>query len=306
MFDDFSYTSRPAWETDGWKARTAKGAPGIPDASWNPAGVSFVDDPALPGNRLMRLTAEMGAAASQVEVCQQRKYLEGTYAARVRFTPGFAEVERGGDQAGRGGEPGSPGAAPAAEAGGRGVLSAAEALREQAVESFSMTTPYSAAVDPDFSTMDLEYLPRGGWGLSAGSLTATSWAARRLQPVEALTPASGLSGVNSGWRILLIQVDSGQVKYFVDGVEIAVHVPPNHPDSPMSIGFDLWFIDNGRLRAEDLHTYVEDVDWVFHAADVVMDTTDVLGQVAGLRSRGVSFVDSVPQENPPLDCPCDQ
>ncbi len=51
--------------------------------------MSFLKDPDEPGNRILRMTSSTdgtGANTNQTQICHQRKYLEGTYAARVRFT----------------------------------------------------------------------------------------------------------------------------------------------------------------------------------------------------------------------------
>ncbi|MGC5014921.1 hypothetical protein ACLQ2R_29495 [Streptosporangium sp. DT93] len=67
--------------------RTGSGGPGVPGASWPRQNVSF---PALSGaNRALRLKAGSGGTAAgtrQSEVLHRRKFLEGTYAARVKFS----------------------------------------------------------------------------------------------------------------------------------------------------------------------------------------------------------------------------
>jgi hypothetical protein len=75
-----------------WRAtagRCASGRPpGLP-ARLGRRGVALVDDPQQPGNRLLRLSARTDGTAAgtvQAQVCHARKYLEGTYAARVRFS----------------------------------------------------------------------------------------------------------------------------------------------------------------------------------------------------------------------------
>mgnify|MGYP003694706801 CR=1 FL=1 len=62
--------------------------------------VSLLADPDQPGNRLLRMTSATdgtGANTQQSQICHQRKYLEGTYAARVRFVDLPTEGP-GGDQ----------------------------------------------------------------------------------------------------------------------------------------------------------------------------------------------------------------
>jgi hypothetical protein len=88
LWDDFSYTSRTQLGAHGWIVRTARGWPGVAGATWSADNVSFLADPSRPGNRLLRLSSSTDGTAGgtfQTQVCHQRKYLEGTYATRVRF-----------------------------------------------------------------------------------------------------------------------------------------------------------------------------------------------------------------------------
>src|SRR5262245_37254268 len=92
LFDDFDYggfnQSFQLWH-HGWKIRTAQGWPGIAGAGWSQAGISFVRDPAGHDNRFLRLTSSTDGTPTgieQAQICQQRKFFEGTYATRVRFS----------------------------------------------------------------------------------------------------------------------------------------------------------------------------------------------------------------------------
>src|SRR5215212_6852222 len=73
LFDDFSYSSLAAFAGNGWIARTAAGWPGVEGAIWVDS-VSLIDDPALAGNRLVRMTATTdGKTTHQAQFCHQRK-----------------------------------------------------------------------------------------------------------------------------------------------------------------------------------------------------------------------------------------
>ena len=86
LFDDFSHPSFESFNQGGWIVRSAVGWPGIEGATWDDA-LAFIDDEQQPGNRLVRMTAKTdGKTTRQAQFCHQRKYLEGTYAARVRFS----------------------------------------------------------------------------------------------------------------------------------------------------------------------------------------------------------------------------
>src|SRR4030095_16476651 len=86
LFDDFNYTSPRDFERNGWILRSEPGWPGISGAMWSGNVTLGVADPDRPGNVLVRMTAMTdGTTTHQAQFCHQRKYYEGTYAARVRF-----------------------------------------------------------------------------------------------------------------------------------------------------------------------------------------------------------------------------
>ncbi|HKS58035.1 MAG TPA: glycoside hydrolase family 16 protein [Steroidobacteraceae bacterium] len=272
LFDDFSYTSIEPFRAHGWTDRTAKGWPGIEGASWN-GMVGFVDDPANKGNRLVRMTAMTdGAATSQAQFCHQRKYREGTYAARVRFSNGPISGPDG----------------------------------DQVVETFYTIAPLKAPLDPDYSEQDFEYLPNGGWGGADLTLHNTTWETFRPEPDWLqVSKSDSRRGSLEGWRTLVLQIANHEVRYFLDGALLATHGEPYYPEDHMSINFNLWFIREGLIGSRERRIYTEDVDWVFHAAGSVLSPAEVEKQVTALRAAKVAFRDTVPALQPPLSSPCD-
>lgn len=273
LFDDFSYTSSVQLKAHGWIVRTRKGWPGIPGAGWSADNVSFVTDPARPGNHLLRMTSSTDgtvAGTSQTQVCQQRKYFQGTYATRVRFR-----------------------SAPTVGPDG-----------DQLVETFYAISPLAKPLDPAYSELDWEYLPNGGWGLTPPTLYATSWDTVQLDPWIARNRYTTVTRTLDGWHTLELQVAAGVVTYFLDGIPIASHGGPYYPNVPMSINYNLWFIQGGELPAGDTRRYEEDVDWVLYQAGSVLSPRQVAQKVAKLRHGGIHFEDTVPRRNPPLASPC--
>ncbi len=274
LFDDFSYSSRAQLAGHGWIVRTAEGWPGVPGAVWWGEGVTFVKDDAAPRNRVLRMTSKTagpGAPTNQTQVCHQRKYLEGTYAARVRFYD-----------------------APSKGPGG-----------DQLVESFYTISPLKAPWDPDYSELDFEYLPNGGWGVAGPTLYATTWETFYPEPnwkKDNIFEAA--SGSRAGWHTLVTQVSNGHVKYFVDGKMFADHADRFYPESLMSINFNLWFIRDGMTKETGERSYSEDIDWVFHEAGSALTPDEVEARVASLRRAKVKFRDTVPAPAPALDSPC--
>ncbi|HUP66444.1 MAG TPA: glycoside hydrolase family 16 protein [Thermoanaerobaculia bacterium] len=275
LFDDFSYPDALAAEENGWILRTAPGWPGVQGARWGKDRLSIHDDPDHPGNRVMRLTSSTDGTSEntrQSQFCHERKYLEGTYAARVRFTGEPVSGENG----------------------------------DQIVQTFYLISPLKAPMDLDYSEVDFEYLPNGGWGRKGATFFTTTWETFRPRPDwEADNESTDRAAVYDGWRILVVQIGEGEVRYFVDGEHFATHGGRVFPEVPMSINFNLWFIDKGLQPAGAMRTWVEEVDWVYHRAGVILEPGEVVAAVARLREEGVGFRDSVPVPVPPLQSPCD-
>jgi len=275
LFDDFNYSNDEQLVKHGWIIRTAVGWPGVPGATWGKQGVSLLGDPDQPGNRLLRMTSSTdgtGANTRQAQICHQRKYLEGTYAARVRFVDTPAEGPVG----------------------------------DQLVESFYTISPLKAPMDADYSELDFEYLPRGGWGSEGPTLFVTSWRTFSPEPNwQKDNVFNNTSGSRAGWHTLVTQVSEGKVKYFIDGKALADHSGKYYPRSLMSINFNLWFIKDGTVKSSAVRQYREDIDWVFHEAGRVLTPEEVETKVTTLRRNSVRFRDTVPAPTPMLTSPCD-
>jgi hypothetical protein len=275
LFDDFSYSDQREMTRHGWIVRTKAGWPGVPGATWWREGITFLNDPHAPRNRILRMTSSTdgtGEHTKQTQICHERKYFEGTYAARVRFTDSPREGSGG----------------------------------DQIVESFYTITPLKAPMDADYSELDFEYLPNGGWGVSGATLYETTWETFSPEPNWKKDNIFNMTnGTRAGWHTLVTQVSNGKVKYFVDGVQQAEHGERFYPESLMSINFNLWFIKDGAAKVEGARQYDEDIDWVFFEARTALTPAEVEARVATLRRQSVRFRDTVPAPVPALDSPCD-
>lgn len=274
FFDDFSYAGADALAQGGWARRAHAGHPGVPGARWEPAGIDVVADPERTGNRLLRLVAQTDgtpAGTAQAQLCHARKYLRGTYAARVRF--------RDAPLAGVDGDP--------------------------VVQTFYVVAPLAHDFDPQFSEVDWEYLPNGGWGAEATRLYAISWQTVRIEPWLAVNAEQQLAGSRDGWHVLLMQVGEHEVRMFVDGKPVAHHAGRNVPVVPMSINFNLWFSPGGlQAPSAEPRVWQQDVDWVFHVRDRALSPAAVTAAVQRLRREGVTRRDTVPANDPPLASDC--
>jgi hypothetical protein len=259
LFDDFSYSSIEEMTANGWIVRSGGGWPGVTGAAFREENVTFVDQA---GNHVLRMTSSTDGTPEgtfQTQICHQRKYIDGTYAARVRFsdTPSL----------------GTDG--------------------DQIVQTFYMITPYDRAYNPDYSEMDFEYLPNGGWGGAPTTMHVTTWETVRIEPWDADNASNATVGSLSGWHTLVAQVTNGTVRYFVDDKLIAQHGGEYYPDALMSINFNLWFINGGLIAEESVREYQEEIDWVFHEANVSLMPNEVLTNVNKLRNASFTFQDTV-------------
>jgi len=274
LFEDFSYANKSQLTKNGWIIRTEAGWPGIPGATWSEAGVTIVKDPDQSNNQIVRMTSSTdgtSANTTQTQICHQRKYLEGTYAARVRFTD-----------------------KPVSGPGG-----------DQIVQSFYTIAPLKAPMDPDYSELDYEYLPNGGWGIDGPTLYATTWETFSPEPNwKKDNVFKTESGSQAGWHTLVTQVLDQKVRYFVDGKLFVEHGGNYYPEDTMSINFNLWFIRDGMSQAKEKRQYQEDIDWVFFQSGVALTPEQVDAAVADMRRKKVKFKDTVPPKNPALISPC--
>jgi hypothetical protein len=269
LFDDFTYASHsdPALAAMSWTLRAAQNeGPGIPGSTWSPNNISFLDDPSEPANRLVQLqssTMGTGATTSEAEMYLPRKFYEGTYGTRIFFND-----------------------TPASGADGDHVVST----------FFTICVPcLTFDLDPNYRENDFEYLPNGGWGISGFVMFMTTWDTYRPQPWRAINTSTSIRASFAGWHTLVMQVAAGQVKYFIDGAQTADHGGIYYPEGPMTLNYNLWFIDGtGAPSSGTPRVWQQRMDWLYFAKDAVVTPLEVEAIVAGYRSGNVERVDTVP------------
>ncbi|MDC0682370.1 glycoside hydrolase family 16 protein [Sorangium atrum] len=265
LFDDFTYTGITDDDlTSWWWVRAEDGAPGVDGARWLPSNVSFIDDPDLASNRLLRLEATTrgsGESTSHAELqSNDDKFRLGTYSARVKFsnTP----------------------------------LTGTRHLADKPVETFFAISPWinDPETDPGYSEQDFEYMPNGGWGQEdTSTLWLTSWETATLEN----TQSNHAAGDQSGWKRLLIQITESDIRYYIEGTLLCTHGATYVPETNQHLDFNLWFDELAAGQTEP-RTYAEDVDWVYFAKDAILSQAEVDAQVARFRASSIAREDTLP------------
>lgn len=233
--------------------------------------------PALPGARfspaqlalgggLLRLqlsTDGTPANTTLAQLCAARKFLVGTTTARVRLrdTPGS---------------------------------------RDPIVQAFFLASPLRHDYDPDFSEVDFEYLPHGGWGSPDTRLYGVSWQTVRIDPWQSFNQASILPGSFDGWQLLTVQVEATRTRHYVNGRLIGEHTGRNVPAKPMAISFNHWIAAGAVPGAP--RQYAFEVDWVLHQAGRTVEPEAMRARAEQFRQGGVSRQDTVPDLGLTSEC----
>ncbi|NKB67742.1 MAG: hypothetical protein GKR89_11825 [Candidatus Latescibacteria bacterium] len=276
FFDDFQYRNTNQLEDAGWTVRTASGAPGHSEATFRLDRIQLLDNEGAssPRDRILRLEGSTDGTHSgtqQAGIETGTLFLEGTYAARIYYR----------DQ-------------PLAGSGEDGIVNA-----------FFARNLLQFDGDPAYSELDFEYLPNNIWTQDEGpQLYIASWDTyfgfqslfeedSRNRVVTTRVPGS-----LEGWHTLVIQVFNDLILYYVDGNLKVVHSTEYYPESRMRLSLQIWF--HATLGVDLLNTsdreYGMDVDWIFHAKDVVLTTEQVELLVNGLKEMGISRQDSMPPQ----------
>lgn len=257
LFDDFHYSGPddPALTAHGWEIRTGGGGPGIKD-TWSAAGAGFppTRPPRGPGPAAAVLHRRHQAGHPAGRGAEHRYPLfTGTFAARVYLSDKPTSGRNG----------------------------------DHVVETFF---PISASdSSANYSELDYEYLPNGGWGSVGSQLHTTSW--YKADPPDRVTHA--LKQRLEGWHIMMITFVNGKVTYSLDGKELFTSSGKYVPREKMDIHFSNWFIDlpfTGGAR-----TWNMKVNWFYYKAGEAVSQADVQKTVDGFYSAGINYINTVPK-----------
>ena len=160
------------------------------------------------------------------------------------------------------------------------------------METFFTITPLAYSMDPSYGEIDFEYLANGGWGETGPAFFETTWETYQPDPWIADNVHAVQRRSYNGWHDLVAQVSGGRVKYFIDGALVADHGDKFYPETPMSINYNLWFIDSSG-HTGGRSTYIQQVDWLYFAGNEVISGDVARNRVNAYRGLGTSHVDTV-------------
>ncbi|HYG38265.1 MAG TPA: Ig-like domain-containing protein [Cytophagales bacterium] len=253
MWDDFSYANASDSELgriNSWSI--VDGASGPPSgAIYAKEGITFYADPQNSSNKLMGVATTASNDPTKNRHARIETsvmpYRNGTFAARVYFDD-------------------------------------TPALYGDAnVETFYTINSYATCNNPDlYSEVDFEYLPWDAWHWERKTtMYYTSWETCEIRDhVKTIQSFAG-------WHDLVYTAAEGQpVKWYIDG-QLMGTMPQHTPDSDVNISFANWIYQNTTGSNPTTRTTTMQVDWVYHAKDVVITPQEVLDQVANLRQNQV-------------------
>ncbi|MFD8887196.1 glycoside hydrolase family 16 protein [Streptomyces erythrochromogenes] len=258
LFDNFHYSGPddPSLAAHGWEVRTDGGGPGIKN-TWSTTGAGFPSDTTAQGGRVLQLQSSTDGTergTRQVEVQSTGKNLfTGTFAARVHFSDRPTSGRNG----------------------------------DHVVQTFFPISPSDAS--DDYSELDFEYLPNGGWGSTGPRLDNVSW--YKADPPDRVNHT--LKQRLEGWHTLMITAMDGKVTYSLDGKDLFTSSGKYVPREKMDIHFSNWFVD--LPFASGPRTWDMKVNWVYFKADEAVSQADVQKTVDGFYNTGINHINTVPK-----------
>ncbi len=230
------------------------------------AGSRFAAEQIAVGGGELKLTLATDgtpAGTRQPQLCAARKFFIGTTSARVRLRD---TAERG----------------------------------DPVVQAFYQASPLKHDFDPEFSEVDFEYLPHGGWGAADTRLYGVVWQTVRIEPWLSFNSTGQSMGSHDGWQLLTMQVEAGRVRHYVNGKLLNEAAGRNVPVQPMAISFSHWLAAGAKAGEPREHSF--EVDWVLHEAGRSLSPAQMQARAAQLKRQGKARVDTVPDSGLTSEC----
>jgi endo-1,3-1,4-beta-glycanase ExoK len=247
FFDDFNYTSSTDSNLLNFGWSPRSGGGGPGIGTWDPTHITFIPDPADSSNELMQMAATTSGTASTS--------IQTEILTPFKFLHGtFAARVKFED---------------APDSGPDG---------DQLYQTFFTISPYRSR---PYSEIDFEYLPNGFGSTLTPHFFFTLWQTTHKR-VSTNSAASF-----AGWHLLVVDdADGVNTHFYVDGV-LAASFSTYYPAALMAIDFNQWFPTGSLSNSSTPRTWVEEIDWVYHAKDTLLTTAQVQSNVASYRSQRI-------------------
>jgi len=247
FFDDFNYTSSTDSNLLNFGWSPRSGGGGPGIGTWDPTHITFIPDPADSSNELMQMAATTSGTASTS--------IQTEILTPFKFLHGtFAARVKFED---------------APDSGLDG---------DQLYQTFFTISPYRSR---PYSEIDFEYLPNGFGSTLTPHFFFTLWQTTHKRV------STNIAASYAGWHTLVVDdADGVNTHFYVDGVLVA-SFSTYYPAALMAIDFNQWFPTGSLVNSSTPRTWVEQIDWVYHAKDTLLTTAQVQANVANYRSQRI-------------------
>jgi endo-1,3-1,4-beta-glycanase ExoK len=247
FFDDFNYTSSTDSNLLNFGWSPRSGGGGPGIGTWDPTHITFIPDPADSSNELMQMAATTSGTASTS--------IQTEILTPFKFLHGTLAARVKFEDAPDSGPDG-----------------------DQLYQTFFTISPYRSR---PYSEIDFEYLPNGFGSTLTPHFFFTLWQTTHKR-VSTNSAASF-----AGWHLLVVDdADGVNTHFYVDGV-LAASFSTYYPAALMAIDFNQWFPTGSLSNSSTPRTWVEEIDWVYHAKDTLLTTAQVQSNVASYRSQRI-------------------
>ncbi|HEY6185544.1 MAG TPA: glycoside hydrolase family 16 protein [Terriglobales bacterium] len=253
FFDDFNYTSSSDPTMLNFGWAPRSGGGGPGIGTWDPTHITFIPDPADSTNELMQMAATTSGTASTT--------IQTEILTPIQFLHGtFAARVKFAD---------------APQTGPDG---------DQLYQTFFTISAYKSR---PYSEIDFEYLPNGYGSVTTPHFFFTLWQTTHKNV------STNIAASYAGWHTLLVDdADGVDTHFYVDGV-LVYTASVYYPTALMAIDFNQWFPTGSLVNSSTPRTWVEQIDWVYHAKDTLLTTAQVESNVASYRNQGIVRLNTV-------------
>jgi len=155
---------------------------------------------------------------------------------------------------------------------------------DQLYQTFFTISPYKSR---PYSEIDFEYLPNGYGSVATPHFFFTLWQTTHKNV------STNIAASYAGWHTLLVDdADGVHTHFYVDGV-LVYTASVYYPAALMAIDFNQWFPTGSLVNSSTPRTWLEQIDWVYHAKDTLLTTAQVESNVASYRAQGIVRLNTV-------------